>query len=198
MDTTVAICVGLKSISHFVAYEPRIDTKAEAAALKSGITIPLTAVPDDETSKQFPVYEWEVVNLSAGGAKLRRLDQQLQPVSIGDVVGLKFMGKGRWTIGAVRWITQLDEGGMEFGVQFLAFSARPVWVQPTDSGSPQMKQGLVFEGGEGEEAALLTMPNLYEDLRIFSLDDHGDRWDVRASSLIEKTPRFDLFHVSAS
>jgi len=198
MDTTVAICVGLKSISHFVAYEPRIDTKAEAAALKSGITIPLTAVPDDETSKQFPVYEWEVVNLSAGGAKLRRLDNQLQPVAIGDVVGLKFMGKGRWTIGAVRWITQLDEGGMEFGVQFLAFSARPVWVQPTDSGSPQMKQGLVFEGGEGEEAALLTTPNLYEDLRIYSLDDQGDRWNVRASSLIEKTPRFDLFHVSVS
>ena len=73
-----------------------------------------------------------------------------------------------------------------------------MWVQPTDSGSPQMKQGLVFEGGDGEEAALLTMPNLYEDLRVFSLDDQGDRWDVRASSLIEKTPRFDLFHVSAS
>jgi len=198
MDTTVAICVGLKSISHFVSYEPRIDTKAEAAALKAGITIPLVAVPDDETSKQFPVYEWEVVNMSAGGAKIRRLDTQLQPVAIGDVIGLKFMGKGRWTVGAVRWITQLDEGGMEFGVQFLAFSARPVWVQPTDSGSPQMKQGLVFEGGDGEQAALLTTPNLYVDMRTYNLDDNGARRDVRAGSLIEKTPRFDLFHVSAS
>jgi hypothetical protein len=198
MDTTVAICVGLKSISHFVSHEPRIDTRAEAAALKAGITIPLVAVPDDETSKQFPVYEWEVVNMSAGGAKVRRGDTQFQPVAIGDVVGLKFMGKGRWTVGAVRWITQLDEGGMEFGVQFLAFSARPVWVQPTDSGSPQMKQGLVLQGGDGEESALLTTPNLYVDMRTYALDDNGDRWDVRASSLIEKTPRFDLFHVSAS
>ena len=118
--------------------------------------------------------------------------------AIGDVVGLKFMGKGRWTVGAVRWITQLDEGGMEFGVQFLAFSARPVWVQPVDSGSPQMKQGLVFEGGEGEEAALLTTPALFEDLRTYSLDDRGDSWEVRASSLIEKTPRFDLFHFRSS
>jgi hypothetical protein len=198
MDTTVAICVGLKSISHFVAHEPRIDTKAEAAALKAGITIPLMAVPDDETSRQFPVYEWEVVNMSTGGAKVRRMDTQLQPVAIGDVVGLKFMGKGRWTVGAVRWITQLDEGGMEFGVQFLAFSARPVWVQPSDSGSPQMKQGLMFQGGDGEADALLTTPNLYVDMRTYSLDDNGERWDVRASSLIEKTPRFDLFHVSAS
>jgi hypothetical protein len=126
------------------------------------------------------------------------MDTQLQAVAIGDVVGLKFMGKGRWTVGAVRWITQLDEGGMEFGVQFLAFSARPVWVHPSDSGSPQMKQGLVFQGGDGEADALLTTPNLYVDMRTYSLDDNGERWDVRASSLIEKTPRFDLFHVSAS
>jgi hypothetical protein len=108
------------------------------------------------------------------------------------------VGKGRWTVGAVRWITQLDEGGMEFGVQFLAFSARPVWVQPSDSGNPQMKQGLVFQGGEGEEAALLTMPALYTEMRTYTLDDNGERWDVRASMLIEKTPRFDLFHVYPS
>jgi hypothetical protein len=61
-----------------------------------------------------------------------------------------------------------------------------------------MKQGLVFEGGDGEEAALLTTPNLYVDMRTYNLDDNGERWDVRAGSLIEKTPRFDLFHVSAS
>jgi hypothetical protein len=198
MDATVAICVGLKSISHFVAHEPRIDAEAEAKALKQGITIPLMAVPDDETSKQFPVFEWEVVNVSTGGAKLRRLNTPYHPVAIGDVVGVKFMGKGRWTVGAVRWITQLDEGGMECGVQFIAFSSRPVWVQPTDSASPQMKQGLVFEGGDGEEAALLTAQGLYQDMRTFLLDDSGDRWEVRASSLIEKTPRFDLFHVSVS
>jgi hypothetical protein len=198
MDTTVAICVGLKSISHFVAHEPRIDTKAEAAALKAGITIPLIAVPDDETSKQFPVHEWEVVNLSAGGAKLRHIPTGYQAVAIGDVVGLKFMGKGRWTVGVVRWITQLDEGGMEFGAQFLAFSARPVWVNPTDSASPQMKQGLVFEGGDGEEAALLTQPGLYAELRAFSVEETGDKFEMRASALIEKTPRFDLFHVLIS
>jgi len=198
MDTQVAICVGMKSITHFVAHEPKVDTKAEAAALKAGITIPLLAVPDDETSKQFPVYEWDVVNQSVGGAKLRREESALQAVGIGDVVGLKFVGKGRWAIGVARWITQLDEGGMECGIQFLAFAARPVWVKPKDSASPQMKQGLVLEGGDGEEPALLTLPGLYEDLRTYSLDDDGDNWEVRASSLIEKTPRFELFHFRSS
>jgi hypothetical protein len=197
MDTTVAVCVGLKSISHFVAYEPKIDAKAEAQAIKNGITIPMVAVPDDETSKQFPVFEWAVVNLSEGGVKLHRADM-VQPVVIGDVVGIKFHGKARWTIGAVRWITQLDEGGIEFGVQFLAFSARPVWVQPSDSTSPQMKPGLMFAGGENEPAALLTSPSVYEDLRMYSVADDGGRSEVRAAQLIEKTLRFELFHVLVS
>jgi hypothetical protein len=61
-----------------------------------------------------------------------------------------------------------------------------------------MKQGLVLEGGDGEEPALLTLPSLYEDLRTYSLDDDGDNWEVRASSLIEKTPRFELFHFRSS
>ena len=87
---------------------------------------------------------------------------------------------------------------MEFGVQFLAFAARPVWVQPKDSASPQMKPGLVLEVGDGEEPTLLTQPNVYEDLRSYAIDEEGDRWDVRASSLIEKTPRFDLFHFLSS
>lgn len=197
MDTTVAVCVGLKSVSHFVSYEPKIDAKAEAQALRNGITIPLVAVPDDETSRQFPVFEWGVVNLSEGGVKLRRGDL-VQPVAIGDVVGIKFHGKARWTIGAVRWITQLDDGGIEFGVQFLAFSARPVWVQPSDSPSPQMKPALLFEGGENEPPALLTAPSLYEDLRIYSVAQDGSERAMRAAQLIEKTPRFELFHVLVS
>ena len=61
-----------------------------------------------------------------------------------------------------------------------------------------MKQGLVLEGGDGEEPTLLTLPSLYEDLRTYSLDDDGDNWEVRASSLIEKTPRFELFHFRSS
>jgi hypothetical protein len=130
MDTQVAICVGMKSITHFVAHEPKIDTKAEAAALKAGITIPLLAVPDDETSKQFPVYEWDVVNQSAGGAKLRREETALQPVGIGDVVGLKFVGKGRWAIGVARWITQLDEGDVYPGCVQLAFARAPYGSNP--------------------------------------------------------------------
>jgi hypothetical protein len=99
-------------------------------------------------------------------------------------------------VGVVRWITQLDEGGMEFGVQFLAPAASLVWVQPAMSGSPQAKIGLVLEDADAEEASLLTGPNMYSDLRVFELEEQGSVWSVRATQLIEKTSRFELFHVA--
>jgi cyclic-di-GMP-binding protein len=196
METSVAICVGLKSIAHFISNEKDADPAAEAALIRSGITIPLGAVPNDAATKEFPVYEWDVVNQSEGGVKVRRTEDTLQPVAVGDAVGMKLVGRSRWSVGVVRWITQLDEGGMEFGVQFLAPAATLVWVQPAMSASPQAKVGLVLEDAESEEASLLTVPNMYSDLRVYELEEQGSVWSVRATQLIEKTSRFELFHVA--
>ena len=193
-ETSVAICVGLKAISHFVSHQDAAAA-SEAAAIRAGITIPLLAVPDDEASKAFPVLEWDVVNQSDGGVKVRRASEKLQPLVVGDVVALKFIGRARWTIGVARWITQVEEGGMEFGVQFLSTSARPVWVQPANSASPQAKQGIML-ADDGASEALLSPPSLYAELRVFELVADGEVRTVRATGLIERTVRFDLFDVS--
>lgn len=197
METTVAVCVGLKSVGHFVSTQPERDPTAEGEAIRAGITIPLTAVPDDETSKQFPVHEWDVVNHSAGGVKLRRASQSLNPVVVGDVVGIKFINRPTWTVGAVRWITQFEEGGMEFGVQFLANNARSVWVQPSNSANPQAKPGLLLTDDEGADS-LLTLPSLFGEMRTYEVETAGEIATLRATGLIEKTPRFDVFYVSAA
>ncbi|HLX23258.1 MAG TPA: hypothetical protein VKR38_07945 [Usitatibacter sp.] len=197
METTVAVCVGLKAVGHFVSMQPDRDPTAEGEAIRAGITIPLTAIPDDEASRAFPVYEWDVVNHSAGGVKLRRESQSLNPVVVGDVVGIKFMNRASWTVGAVRWITQFEEGGMEFGVQFLANVARPVWVQPTNSANPQAKPGLLLTDDEGAES-LLTPPSVFGELRTYEIEAQGEVSTVRATGLIEKTPRFDVFYVSGA
>ncbi|HUP97956.1 MAG TPA: hypothetical protein VM073_08445 [Usitatibacter sp.] len=199
-ESTVAICVGLKAVGHFVSFEPRIDASAEAEALKKGITMPLMALPTDDASQAIPVFEWDVVNESAGGLKVRRMGATQQPIGVGEVVGVKLMTRARWTVGVVRWITMFDEGGMEFGVQFLGTMARPVWVQPTITSSPQAKLGLwlAFGNDSAEADSLLTPPNTFADLREFELDHEGNVSCVRATSLIEKTGRFELFHVSPS
>lgn len=199
-ETTVAICVGLKAIGHFVSFEPHMDPEEEAEALRKGITMPLMALPTDDASQAIPVFEWDVVNESRGGLKVRRMGATQQPIGVGEVVGVKLMDRSRWTVGVARWITVFDEGGMEFGIQFLGRMAKPVWVQPTITSAPQAKLGLLLAYGEdsGETDSLLTLPNTFSDLREFELSEEGNVTCVRATSLIEKTGRFELFHVAPS
>jgi hypothetical protein len=73
-------------------------------------------------------------------------------------------------------------------------------MQPTITAAPQAKLGLWLAAGAdaAEMDSLLTPPNTYSDLREFELNDEGDVARVRATSLIEKTGRFELFHVSPS
>jgi len=198
MDTSVAICAGLRSISHFVSQETKIDLMAEQEAIARGITIPLVTVPMDEISKGLLVNEWEVVNQSAGGLKVKRVGSSNQPIGVGEVIGIKFMGRARWTIGVVRWVTALDDGGMEFGIQFLAPAAKTVAVTPTISSGGTVKLGLMLveEGHDAE--TLLTPPGTYSDLREFEIEEDGMVLCARATTLIEKTGRFELFHIKAS
>ncbi len=200
METSVAICAGLRAICHFVALEPRINPEREAEAIRAGITVPLIAVPDDEVSMGLQVNEWEVVNQSAGGLKVRRSGATNQSIVVGEAVGIKFMGRARWTIGVARWLTSLDDGGLEFGIQFLAPAARTVAVQPTTSAGAQVKLGLMLhESDQSRDSdSLLTPPGTYADLREYEVEEDGNVQLVRATGLVEKTGRFELFQISPS
>ena len=155
----------------------------------------------DDNEQPVPVYEYDVVNRSEGGLKVRRLGATAQPVAVGEVVGLMEPGARRWSIGVMRWVTVFEEGGMEFGVQFLAPSALPVAVQPTiTSSASQVRLGLLADSDEqpGVYETLVAPINTYSELREFELDNGGEISRVRARALIEKTARFEFFHVSPS
>jgi cyclic-di-GMP-binding protein len=141
-----------------------------------------------------------VVNQSAGGLKVKRVGPTNQSITVGEALGIKFLGKARWTIGVVRWLTMLDDGGMEFGIQFLAPAARVVAVTPTITASGTVRIGLLLHESENSNDAdsLLTPPTTYADLREFEMDEDGAVRTVRATSLIEKTGRFELFQISPS
>jgi hypothetical protein len=200
METTVAICFGLKSIGHFISIGAQVDAEAEADAIRAGITIPLLAMPDDESTKLHPVFEWDVVNQSEGGLKVRRAAATQQTLGVGELVGIKAIGKAQWTIGVARWITVLEDGGMEFGLQFLAPAACAVWVNPVGSGTPQAKLGVLLANGEDAltSESLLTPPSTYAEMREYNLQGNDLVSRVRSAGLIEKTSRFELFHVSPS
>lgn len=200
MDSTVAICIGLKAVIHYVELE-RHDPQREAEMIRRGITVPLVSLPSDADARAYPVTEWEVVNQSAGGLKVRRMASSQQSVAVGELVGVKLPGRQRWTVGMVRWITVLEDGGLEFGVQFLASAARPVAIRPTiTSLSTEPKAALIlcealpWQAGE----SLLASSNTFSDLREFEVEDAQRLFNVRATNLHEKTGRYEIFEFAPS
>ncbi|HUQ28254.1 MAG TPA: hypothetical protein VM051_06660 [Usitatibacter sp.] len=193
---SVAICVGVKPIAHFVAHDADADGEAETKALREGITMPLRALPEDEAGHAIPIHEWAVINMSSGGARVRRTSSTNYPVTVGEIVGIRGPGKVLWTIGATRWVTGLEDGTIEFGLQFFANAVCAVWVK--EAASSGRKLGLlVAEGDDHAEESLLTPPGTYAELAEFELRGEGFRSRVRASRLVEKNSRFDLFRVVA-
>ena len=45
--------------------------------------------------------------------------------------------------------------------------------------------------------SLLTPPGLFAELRVYEVQVNGETATVRATSLIEKNSRFDVFYVSS-
>jgi hypothetical protein len=198
-DMTVAICVGIKSIAHFVIHDSRLDAATTEIALRKGITVQMPALEVDENQRPVPIHEWAVVNQSAGGLKVRRAQGAVQPLAVGEIIGIRAPGKKYWTVAVLRWITTLDDGGAEFGLQYIGSVERAVWVQATISSSLQSKPGLLIADEDSPGSQLLAAPpNTYSELREFDLQAEGYSARVRAAGLIELTGRFDLFHLAAS
>ena len=192
-DDSVAVCMGLKAVMHFLAFERHASEQEKA--LREGITIPMMALPTDDASQTIPVFEWRIVNQSEGGLKLRREATTPQSLAVGEVVAIKFAVRPRWTIGVLRWVTAFDDGAVEFGVQFLAQSARGTWVQASGAASPQAKPGLLLDGEEPGDA-LVAPPGTFSDRREYELVCGEQMLAVRSNGLIEKTGRFELFNVA--
>jgi hypothetical protein len=192
-QATVAISMGIDGVGHFVALEPKVDLVRQDDQLRRGITMPLAPLPLDDQSEPIPVFEWDVVNQSKGGLRVRRIGRTEQPIAVGEVAGIKLPGKAHWAIGAVRWVTVFEDGGMEFGLQYLAQMARAVTVAAW--GAPS-GTGLLMSDGDGP-SVLLTSPNAFSHLRELELEERGDTVLVQPSEVVEVTHRFELFTVKA-
>ena len=187
---TVAISMGLDGVAHFVSLELKVDGARQDEMLKRGITMPMAPLPLGDQAEPIPVFEWDIVNESTGGLRVRREGRTEQPIAVGEVAGIKMQGRANWAIGVVRWVTILEHGGMEFGLQFLAPMARKVvvsgWGVPSGTGLLMEKDG---------EPTVLASPNAFSTQREIELDDAGDQKLMKPGDVVEATQRFELFKV---
>jgi hypothetical protein len=190
-QTTVAISMGIDGVGHFVGLQSRVDLEREEAGLRKGITMPLAPLPVDSQSEPIPVFEWDVVNESKGGLRVRRLEPTQQPIAVGEVAGIKLPGKPYWSVGVVRWVTVFEDGGMEFGLQYLAAQARAVSVKAWGASGT----GLLLVHDD-RPTSLLTSPNMFSKLGTLELEDGDDSCLVDAADVLEVTHRFEVFVVT--
>ncbi len=199
-DSSVALCAGIKGVTHFAELALLENPMDEATAIASGVTLPLIKLPDDPVSKKIGVEEWIVLNQSPSGLRLHREPGGAVAVSVGEVIGVRFLGAVSWNVGVVRWLNMLDNNELEFGLELIAPIAEPIQIEPTIASNGRSNPALRLPRllGEGEGEAVLAYPDTFSDLREFELRGIRGIDTVRATTLIEKTARFDLFQFTPS
>ncbi len=200
-DSGVALCSGIKAISYFAELASNENPEADAEAIREGRTIPLLKIPRDPMSQTIGVEEWQVLNQSANGVRLHRESGGSVGVTVGEAVGIRFVGGRSWNVGVVRWLTLLHGDALEFGVELISPTAHSITIEPTmGSGGTKPMAALLIAPVSGEAFAdtVLTTTEVFSDLREFELVDHGESSLVRATTLIERTSRFDLFQFQPS
>ena len=198
--TGVALCSGIKGIAYFAELAANEDPLADAEAIRAGRTIPLLKMPQDALSQQIGVEEWQVLNQSASGLRMHRESGGKVGITVGEVVGVRFVGGQAWSVGIVRWLTLLEGDALEFGLELISPAATGITIEPTiTSGTRPMPALLIapLMGDLGGDS-ILAAPDTFADLREYALVDHDSVRHVRATTLIERTSRFDLFQFQAS
>jgi cyclic-di-GMP-binding protein len=199
-DTLVAVCSGVKAIAHFTELAANEDPEADAQAIRDGDTIPLLKIPRDEVSQAIGVEQWQVLNQSANGLRLHRAAGGNVGVTVGEVVGVRFMGGRNWNVGVVRWLTSLEGGALEFGVELISPSASAITIVATIGSGGRAMPALVLQNTTPgwDNDTVLSLPDTFSDLREFELDENEMTMLVRATTLLERTARFDLFQFQTS
>ena len=199
-ESSVALCAGVKAIAYFTELAANDDPEADAKAIRDGDTIPLLNIPRDPTSQAVGVEAWQVLNQSANGLRLYREAGGIVGVTVGEVVGVRFIGGRNWNIGVVRWLTLHADDALEFGVELISPAAVSITIEPTIGSGTRPMPALILQSAspESESDTVLTLTDTFSDLREFELVDHHEITTVRATSMVERTSRFDLFQFQKS
>ena len=100
----------------------------------------------------------------------------------------------------MRWLTLLEGNALEFGVELVAPAAISITIEPTigSAGKPMPALMLFPLMPDAESDTVLTNTETFSDLREFEINAQGDLLCVRATTLVERTSRFDMFQFQPS
>jgi hypothetical protein len=143
--------------------------------------------------------EWMVTNESPRGFALMHVKGPIEPIRVGEVLGLRTRDSHTCHICVVRWVLSDNPEHLELGLEELAPTARPVSIRKTRGAAQEPEQVLLLpEVPSLNQAPAILAPLFPLDSTCeLSLGDLQSKLRVRATRLLERTVSVQLVQFSA-
>lgn len=143
--------------------------------------------------------EWMVNNESPGGFALMHVSGPVEPLKVGEVLGVRSRDSDRVHICIVRWVLSDSPEHVELGLEAVSPNAKPVSIArlaSSDGYALSTEPGLLLPEipALNRAASILTMPGSLSSSSEFHFGEPEQR--VRATHLVEQTLSLQLFQFS--
>lgn len=85
----------------------------------------MTNVQAKKTEPSFPCYSVGIVNESPSGYCLKWQNDISHNIKVGELIAFREFPETQWGVAVIRWLKQIPERGIQFGVETLGFHATP-------------------------------------------------------------------------
>lgn len=136
---------------------------------------------------------WHVMDMGAGGYRLRRDEQISARVQVGEPVGIREAQapeRGDWQIGVIRWMKWDKKTSLEMGIQMLSPSGLPVAAKPLrPDGSGDFGRALLLPGIPGLRQAptLLAPAVMFHEGDLIRVQMQGREGRIKLVQTLENT-----------
>jgi len=146
---------------------------------------------------EYPVHRCRVGNISPGGYCIVCEDagEGLQ-LQVGELLGIREPGGGRWEIAVVRWAKCLAPGKVELGAQVIAPHAEPVYARRLEDGAPWVPALRLPEVRSVQQPPGLVVPPfaLRQAPAAELREPGGTARRIALTRLVENTGCFAQYH----
>lgn len=198
-NAVISLCAGLPALHYFLngetlyALPTTLDTGTEVTEIRSNYA---TSSALAEVANTHASSRWSVINESAGGLALARIEDDSGGVRLGQLVGLQTGKSPQWSLCVVRWATSNEQNELEIGIQMIAPTAVPLAVRTDGENTFELALLLSEIAAFKQPETLITLHGGYWPARVMEIDLHGKTALVLATKLAERTGCFERFEFS--
>ena len=167
---------------------------------KNPLTQIKTSEEETESKPKYRVDDWVILNESANGYCIERLQGENTSVQVGELIGIKRGMNGhswKWGIGVIRWMRFSDKSNLQVGIEMMNPDAAAIGLRST-SGKDHFQRTLMLPAlsAINQPATLITGPVPWREGNRVTLKILGKEMPITLTKTIQNTGHFAQFQFS--